>query len=125
MLENEPFEHRLHAGDDRVDVQNLRLQDLFPAEREKLTSEARCSLTGFLDLEEILARRAVGGQLVQYQFAEPENRREHIVEVVCDATGKLAKRLQLMRLTQLLFELRALSATGHLPELPFDRGREA
>ena len=53
MLEYEPLEHRLHAADDHVDVENFRLQDLFSAEGEELSREARSTFSRLLDLEQV------------------------------------------------------------------------
>ncbi len=79
----------------------------FPAEGEQLSREAGRPLAGLLDLEEILPRSDRRRQPFQHQLAEPENRRQHVVEVVRDAAGELADRLQLLRLAQLFLEQRA------------------
>ena len=48
------------------------------------------------------ARVYVG--FVHAQLSPTENRTDHIVEVVSDATGELADSLEFLTLTQLLFQ---------------------
>ena len=85
ILDNQPFEHRFHAADERIDVQNRGLQDLPSAEGEELSRETGCSFACFFDLEEIGTLGSVRSQPCDQQFAEPEDGCQQIVEVVCDA----------------------------------------
>ena len=57
VLADEPPQQLLELRDQRVEVDDLRLQHLPPAEREQLPRERRGALAGRLNLQQIRAQR--------------------------------------------------------------------
>ena len=103
---------------DRVDVHNLRLQHLPPAERQQLARQRRRPFARVPDLFEIGPQRVVERNVVEHQVAVTEDRSEQIVEIVGDAAGELANRLHLLRLPQLFFQLAPI---GQIADIHDDR----
>src|SRR5688572_28977715 len=58
---DEPAQHRVHAGDDRTEVEDTRLEDLLSAEREQLLGELARGLGRRADRLDAAAGRRVGG----------------------------------------------------------------
>ena len=85
-----------------------RLKDLPAAEREQLPGQGCRALAGALDFEQVGAPRRIGRQLLGEQLGEPEDRRQHVVEVVRDAAREVTDRLELLCLAQLLLQLALL-----------------
>ena len=101
---DEPAQHRFHAADDVAEREQPRPRRLPPAEREQLPRQAGAALDRLLDLDRFAARRVVGPQLHQEQVGRAHDAHQDVVEVVRDAAGEPADRLELLRLPQLLFE---------------------
>ena len=100
----QPMQQLLELPDERVDVDDLRLQHLPPAEGQQLPRERGRALARRPDLLQVLPERILLRHVVQHQVAVAEDRREEIVEVVSDAAGERADRLHLLHLAEVLFQ---------------------
>ena len=96
-------EHLLDVGNDGVQIESPRLQDLPAAEREELPGEGGRALAGETDLPE-LGPEALVLELRLHEIRVAENRGEEIVEVVRDTAREAADPLHLLRLYELFFE---------------------
>ena len=111
VLADHTPEHPLHAGDDRVQVEDTRLEDLPAAECEQLLRQRRSAAAGLPDLLGAFAPRVAFGQLGEQQLAVARDGRQQVVEIVRDAAGQPAHGLHLLRLQELLLEP---TAFGHV-----------
>jgi hypothetical protein len=100
-----------NVADQCVDIQNLRLQNLPSAHRQKLTRQGRSARGRFPDLMQIRSARVGFFEGEQDELRETTDGRDQIVEVVRDASSESADSLHLLRLAQLLFQL---FAAGHV-----------
>ena len=104
VFPDEALEHPLAIAKLHTDVDDLRLQDLLAAEGEELTREHRGPLRCRDDLLDVGPQHVVGRKLARDDPREAEDRGEHVVEVVRDATRELPDRLHLLRLLELLLQ---------------------
>ena len=108
VLPNQPPEHRLEALDDAREVEHARLEHLLAAEREELAGQRwprarRASSTSV----EVAARGIVRlADVEEQRVAVARDDGEEVVEVVGDAAGEPADRLHLLRLPELLLQMR-------------------
>ncbi len=79
-----------------------RVEGLAPAEGEQLARQRGGALRARLDPAQVLGRLAVSVDLGLRQLGVAEHSEQEVVEVVRDARGELADRLDLLRLTELL-----------------------
>ena len=109
VLADQPAEHLVQLGDERVDVEERRFHELLPGEAEQLPGEAARGLAGAADLVERLPDRVIGRAGPPSSHPGPaEDHGQQVVEVVGDAAGQPADRLHLLGLAQLLLQLQAL-----------------
>ena len=108
VLTDEAPQQARELGDDGVEIQPRRLQDLFAAEGEQLLSERGRPLPGLLNLHQIRPIRIRFGAVADEQLGVAENGRQQVVEIVRDAAGKPSNALDLLRLRQTLFEQAAI-----------------
>ena len=101
---DQPAQHRVHSADDVAEREQAGARGLAPAESQQLPRHARAALDRLLDLAGFAARRIVGPELHQQQVGRAHDAHQNVVEVVRDAAGEPADRLELLRLPQLLFE---------------------
>jgi hypothetical protein len=112
LLADEAPQHGLDAGRDIVHGQNLRLEHLAAAEGQKLLSQAGGPLGGVADAGHVLGQ--VGpGRLVEGEVREADDRGQDVVEVVGDAAGEAADRLELAGLEQLGLQAVQLARVLH------------
>ena len=128
VLADEPRQHRLDVGDDRVERERLGLPLRFAAEREQLAREARGARGGLRDLADIVGDRMRGPEILAREVGVGADHGEDVVEVMRDAAGELADRVHLLRLSQLIFELARLrhvdgDADHREPAVELDRVR--
>jgi hypothetical protein len=69
---------------------------LMSAEREQLPGDAGRTRRSLEDLVEVVASLIVVGEVPVQELRIPADRREHVVEVVRDAAGKLTEGLELL-----------------------------
>ena len=84
------------------------VQRLAPREGQQLAHQIGGAVGILLDVHDIGESRVGGPHLGQQQIGKADDRRQHIVEVMGDAGGKLAHRLHLLALRQLQFQRLAL-----------------
>ena len=87
------------------------MQHLLAAEGEQLPRQQRGPVGGLADLVQVALERRAGRRLVERERRVAADRGQHVVEVVGDAAGEPADRLELLALAQLLLELALL---GHV-----------
>src|SRR5580658_6522237 len=98
--------------DSFIQIQNFRLQHLFPAESQQLVRQRRRPVRRPSNLLQPVARSLVISQPSQQQLAMTHNDAQNIVEVVRHAARQPSDRLQLLRVPQLFFQMHA---RGHVP----------
>ena len=75
VLTDEAPQQARELGDDGVEIQPRRLQDLFAAEGEQLLGQRRRALRGLLDQLELAAARGVRPDLREQQLGAPRDHR--------------------------------------------------
>lgn len=101
-----------HADDELADVDDLRLEFLAPAERQQLARQLGAAPHRGLRTRNAPLECLVTGNALADEVQVARDHLQQVVEVVRDAAGKLANRLHLLRLAQLL--LRGLKVGGGL-----------
>src|SRR6516164_5907189 len=90
-----------------VQVDETRLQNLAPAEREQLLRQTCRTSSGAREFVERIVftfdGRAISGR--RHQIGAADNHRQQVVEVVGDAAGQLTDGFEPLRLPQLLLEV--------------------
>ena len=104
VFADQPVQHLLGLGDDRVEVDDARLHHLAAAEGQQLIGQGARPIGGFENLFGIAAQRVQGGELIENHPVVAGDYGEHVVEVVRHATGQAAHRLHLLRVQQLRFQ---------------------
>ena len=112
ILADQPPEHLAHLSDQVVQVEDPRLQHLPRAEGEELANQHLRARRRVPDDVQFLSFRGVGGRVEQEQLNGAENRREHVVEVVGDASREPPHGLQPLRLLELLLQPLVLAPHG-------------
>ena len=136
-LGHEPPQHRLEVPHHVGKVKGPNREHLLAAERQELLRQHGGPFRGEPDLAEVASDRLVGANLIREQPHVPEDRRQHVVEVVRHTAGQLPHGFHLLGLAQLLVQAlliagvtapRLLGAPALLgrPQLPLDgRGQSA
>ena len=101
QLSQRTLENRLEARDGRVEIDDLRLENLAPAVGEKLTGNGRGSLGSPPNVLDVLARVVVAN-LMQQKARGAENDGHLIVDLVGDAARQTADHLHALRLAETL-----------------------
>ena len=114
VLADQPPEEVVDRGHGLVEPEHLRLEHLAAAEGEKLRSEFRGPVGRAPDLLGGVMVALLGPVALEDQLAVARDRGQEVVEVVRDAAGQPADRLQLLRLAEILLEAVAL---GHVLDL--------
>jgi len=99
-LPQDATQHRDRLGDERIELERLRVESLPPTEGEQLTGQSRGALRARLDPAQVLGCLAVGFDLSLRQLGVAEHSEQEVVEVVRDARGELADRVDLLRLAE-------------------------
>ena len=105
MRADDPAQHLFEIRDNGVDVDDARVEHLAAAEGEELARQRRRALGRLLDLEQVVASPIVRREVLEEKLGVAGDRRQEIVEVVGDAAGELAHRLQPLRQVQPLLTL--------------------
>ncbi len=87
--------------DDVRHVQKGGANDLLPRKAEKLGAQFRGTTRGGANLGEVVSARVAGVERVADQDRVVVDDREQVVEVVSDAAGEPADRLELLTLPKL------------------------
>ena len=107
LVEHQPPQHRLHAGDDRHHVDRGRTRALRAAEREQLLGERGAAIGGAPDGVGLGPFRIVRLEHDRQQIGRAENGRQHVVEIVRHAAREAADGVHLLGLPQLILEREA------------------
>ena len=97
-------QHGLQLGDQRVQRQDLRLEELAPAEGQQLPGQVGGPLAGIPDLLDIGPDRVCRPQRLEDEIAVTQDPGEQVVEVMRDAAGEPADRFHLLRPVDLFLE---------------------
>ena len=104
VVADERAQPRRTAADERAEIDHLRLENLALAEREELTGQLRGALAGAKNLLDVGPSLIVARQRLQHQLREAVDRRQEVVEIVRDAAGEPADRLQLLCFSALILD---------------------
>src|SRR5439155_12995825 len=94
-------EHGLHRDNDAVEIEKLRLENLFSAIGEKLAGERGGTVGGPVNLGGVFSEGIAGGQIGEYEFALADDRGHNAVELVGDPARKFTEGFQFLGLKQL------------------------
>ena len=108
---DEAGKHVREPFDQAIELDGTGLQQLLAAEGEQLSGEPGRAVGRTVDLLGVLMLDASGRDAVEQQVRVAADRRQQIVEIVRDATGKAADTLEALRLPEIALELLAL---GHV-----------
>ena len=119
VLPDQANQHLAQIGDQDVEVQNLRLDDLLAGERQQLLGQCGRPLRSLVRLGEQSRNRIGRGELQKGQGNVSYDGRQQVVEVVRHTPCQATHRLHLHRLLelglQLLFLLIGPLAVGDVP----------
>ena len=104
VLAKEPSQKDRQVGEHLAQRKDLRPERLTARERQQLPHQAGGAVGVLLDVHDVLEGRVARPVIGEKQIGETDDRRQHIVEVVCDAAGELADRVHLLALRELLLE---------------------
>src|SRR5712691_5626585 len=108
MLADEPLQDTLKTGDDVVEVQQLGLEDLTPAEGQQLVGKLCGPRARLLDELDVAARGIVAAQARQEEVGATSDYREQVVEVVRHPARQPPDGFQAVRLAELILQRPAL-----------------
>ena len=89
--------------DDGVEIEDFRLQNLLAAEGEQLANQSDGAIGGFFDVPDIAVQLRPVLAALQGHLEVAFDDGQKIIEIVRDASGKPAHRLNLAGLLQLVF----------------------
>jgi len=98
IFPDEPLQHGPQAGHRLVQVDNLQLQHLAPAERQELIGKSPGALTRLHYLLGGMAILVAGLQVVQNELGIPIDNGEKVIEIVRHAAGQHAHGFHFLRL---------------------------
>ena len=105
LLAEQALQQHREIGQRLAEIEHLRPQGLPPRERQQMPHQARGAVGVLLDLHDV-AERGIGRLVrVEQEVGRHHDGGEHVVEVVRDAAGKLADRVHLLHLRDLLFQI--------------------
>jgi hypothetical protein len=116
VLRDHPLQDRQEVSDHLVEIEVTRLEHLPAREGEQFLGQLGGPPRRTLDDLQLLAHAFRRGQALTQQLARALDRHQQVVEVVSDAPGELAERLELLRLEQALLELSPLGQVAHRTE---------
>ena len=108
IFADEPLEHRPHAGDHGVEIEQRRLDDLLAAEGEQLAGELGGPLTSPPNRRDVRPPWIALVEILQQQLAIPQHDGQQIIEIVGHASGEPSNRLHLLGLLKLRLQRAAL-----------------
>jgi len=105
MLAERASQQIPHAGNQGVGIDRPGIEPLPPREGEQPVSQGCASLCRPPDRGCEIVGVASGRQLFLQQFCASQDHRQKVVEIMRDATGQLADRLELLRLAQAVVQV--------------------
>ncbi len=100
-------------------MEHLRTERLLARERKQLPDESGGAVRVLLDVHDVLERWVRRTVVLQKEVGEADDRRQHVVEVMCDAAGQLPDRLHLLTLRDLHLERALLGRLDHIGDDAF------
>ncbi|MCV4632799.1 hypothetical protein OFB83_29820, partial [Escherichia coli] len=88
MFANQPAEHACRIGNGGIEVYYLRLHYLPSAEGEQLPCQFSGAFAGFTYFFDVDSERIALRQFAEQEVAVAVYRRQHVVEIMCDAAGQ-------------------------------------
>ena len=104
-LADDAAQQPLDAGNTLVEIDFHRLHYVLSTEDEQLPGQRPRDAGGTLDFSDVLARRAVGRQIVADQCRVPDDGGQQSVEVVGDSACESPNGFHFLGLPELIFEL--------------------
>ena len=101
---DETLQHLRGAVDGHVQIEDPRLEDLLPAERQQLPRQSRRTRAGSDDLLQVVSHRIPGLEICGEHLAVAEDDGQEVVEVVRDASREVADGLHLLTLPELALQ---------------------
>ena len=111
-----PREQALHVANRLRQRKDARLEHLPPAEGQELRGQGRGAVGRVSDQVGVAVGTILGIESRKYALAVAGDRGQKVVEVVSDAAGEAADRLEPLRITELLLEAVAIVQALHLPQ---------
>ena len=113
VLPDQPTEEFLHAGKRVVQIENLGIEELFPAEGKQLAGYLGGAASGIQDHVGILDDLGVVGPFVDEEGGKPVDGGEQVVEVVRDAAGEKPEGLHFLGLAELILQIAQVCEVAH------------
>ena len=107
VFADQAAQQRVDVVDHRIGIEDRRRQELLPAEREQLARQRCGAHSGLLDFLHGRRHFVVVAEQLERDLAVPHDGGEQVVEVVRNAARELADRFHLLRVPELVLELRA------------------
>ena len=104
VFTNQPREQPSHLTDDIIQIHNVGLQNLQPAEGQKLARQTGSAIRGPFDLLNLSGILAGGRQLIAEKLRVAFDNHQKIVEIVRHSAGQAAHRFHFLRLAELLLK---------------------
>ena len=108
VFANDAPQQLAHLEDHFIDVQDLGLEHLHPAESKELAREGSSPVRSFPNLLRVIVKRAVWLHAVKKQFAVAPDYSQQVVKIVRNPPCQAAQRLHFLSLPELAFELSPL-----------------
>ena len=105
VFPDEALEHLLQVGNDQIQIQDLRLEDLFAAERDQLLRQSGGALARLSDLLESPGHETGIRQTLLRQPDVSRDHRHQVVEIVGNPARKSSHRLDFLGLEQPLLQM--------------------
>ena len=97
-------QHFIHAGNDLVQVEGFRLEELLAAIGQQLPRQRGGAVGSLADFGRVFGQRISGGKVVEQQFTLADDDRQEAIEFVRDAADQFADGFHFLRLNQLGFK---------------------
>ncbi len=105
IFTDESAEDPVDVGDDFVEIDHFRLQQLAAAEGQQLAGECGSALAGFSYFLYFLQERRIISQAIDEQIAIAGNDSQQVVEIMRDSSGKPSDGLHFLCLPEMLDHL--------------------
>ena len=108
VFADERLKHDVHVADDGIQVEYLRLENLFATKSHQLPRHRRCLLRRIVDQKQLRPHGVVAAQAAEKNFAASDDDGKKIVEVMGDTAGQSSNRLHLVSRADLFLEAPSL-----------------
>jgi hypothetical protein len=113
-------QHKLGFGQRFMQVDRVKIEDLFSAKGQELPIYGGSLIDSALDLIQVLARGRSGWQRTLEQLAAAAKNHQHVVEVVSHTAGEPVEHFHFLRLTDLGVEGLAFANVFDESHCPID-----